>query len=110
MSEWRFALWLHAIMQDLNSSSRAQTQSRAARSPILVSDRLAFSVPEFARLNGKSYTWGYRAVYRGDVKVITSAGRLLVPRSEVEKFLAQAAEYNPQGKPKTQSEEGGQAS
>src|SRR6266550_8778104 len=88
---------------------RAQTQSRAARTQIPVNDRLGFSPTEFAALNNKSATWGYRRIYRGDVKVIAGAGRLLIPRSEIDRFFARAAAYNPQAKPSTGGENGGQA-
>ena len=86
---------------NVSHSQRAQTQSRAARDQVSLNDRLSFSPAEFAALNGKSSTWGYRRIYDGDVKVIADAGRLLIPRSEVEKFLGRAAEYNPQ--PKTEA-------
>jgi hypothetical protein len=88
-------------------SQRAQTQSRAAREPVSLNDRLGFSPAEFAALNGKSATWGYRRIYHGDVKVIANAGRILIPRSEVDAFLARADEYNP--KPKPQQKIGGEA-
>jgi hypothetical protein len=81
-------------------SQRAQTPSRAAREPVSLNDRLSFSPAEFAALNGKSATWGYRRIYHGDVKVVADAGRLLIPRSEVAAFFARAAEYNPQPKAK----------
>ena len=79
---------------------RAQTQSRAARKTKAINlgeliGRLAFSVPEFSALFGHSGTWGYRAVYRGLVKPITEGGRLLIPRTEVDRLLARTAEYNP---------------
>jgi len=83
------------VKEIVSHSQRAQTQARAARSQIPVNDRLGFSPAEFAALNGKSATWGYRKIYRGDVKVIADCGRLLIPRSEIERFLARAAEYNP---------------
>jgi hypothetical protein len=83
-------------MQNIVSNrQRAQTQSRIAREPIPLSDRLGFSPKEFSRANGKSATWGYRQIYAGKVKVISDCGRLLIPRSEIERFLARAEEYNP---------------
>ena len=90
----------------ISHSQRAQTQSRAARKPVPLNDRLGFSPAEFAALNGKSATWGYRRIYYGDVKVIANAGRMLIPRSEVDAFLAQADEYNP--KAKARQAEGGE--
>ena len=79
---------------------RAQTQSRAVREPqaINLNERLALSPREFAAALGKSATFGYRAIYRGWIRPISDAGRLLIPRSEIDRFLARATEYNPQGK------------
>ena len=90
-------------------SQRAQTQRRTARESVPLNDRLSFSPGEFAALNGRSCTWGYRRIYDGGVKVIADAGRLLIPRSEVEKFLAKAAQYNPQPKSEAANESGGQS-
>jgi hypothetical protein len=73
----------------------AQTQSRVARKPIPLTERAAFSPAEFAALFGKSPTWAYRQIYAGRIKPISDCGRLLIPRSEVESFLARKAEYNP---------------
>ena len=82
--------------------NRAQTRSRAARKPqISLSERLALSPREFGTAVGKSMTFGYRAIYRGWVKPIADCGRLMIPISEVHRFLARAAEYNPQSKTKS---------
>jgi hypothetical protein len=77
---------------------RAQTQSRAAREPISLSERLGYSPAEFGGLFGRSATWGYRQIYAGRVKPISDCGRILVPRSEVDSFLARRGEYNPKRK------------
>jgi len=92
--------------QELHSQ-RAQTQARAARQPIPFSERLSYSPKEFGEVNGRSATWGYRQIYSGKIKVISDAGRLLIPCSEVERFLARASEYNPQHKEKTSGNENG---
>jgi hypothetical protein len=86
------------VNDNVHHSQRAQTQSRAARQPIPLGDRIALSVAEFARLVGRSATYGYRQIYAGRVKPISDAGRMLIPRSEIDRFLARAAEYNPQSK------------
>jgi hypothetical protein len=83
---------------------RAQTQSRAAREPIPLRERLGYSPAEFGSLFGRSPTWGYRQIYAGRIKPISDCGRILVPRSEVDSFLARRGEYNPKPKPKTQNE------
>src|SRR6516225_10391623 len=93
-----------------------QARSRAARElkSVSLSERLAFSPKEFGEANGRSATWGYRQIYSGKVKVISDCGRLLIPRSEVERFLARATEYNPTPKekpeprPETEHEKTGQ--
>ena len=93
-----------------NHSQRAQTQSRTARKQNKAkrradrikralaecSQRLAFSPFEFGHVLGRSETWAYRQLYAGTVKAISDAGRLLIPRIELDRFLARAAEYNPE--------------
>ena len=86
------------MQHDKQRTNRAQARVRAAREPISLSDRLAFSPAEFAGLCGRSATYGYRQIYAGRVKPISDAGRMLIPRSEVDAFLARAAGYNPQAK------------
>jgi hypothetical protein len=61
---------------------------------LFLDDRLAFSPAEFARLLGRSATFGYRRIYDGSVRVVTGHGRMLVPRSEIERFLSTAAFYD----------------
>jgi hypothetical protein len=56
---------------------------------------------------GKSATYVYRQIYAGRIKPISDAGRLMIPRSELDRFLARTAEYNPQGKPKSGPAENG---
>jgi hypothetical protein len=77
-----------------------QTQSRAAREPIPLGERLGYSPSEFGSLFGRSATWGYRQIYAGRVKPISDCGRILVPRSEIERFLGRADIYNPQSRQK----------
>jgi len=73
----------------------AQTLWGVARERIPLNQRAAFSPAEFAALCGRSPTWAYRQIYAGRIKPITDCGRLLIPRSEVESFLARKVEYNP---------------
>jgi len=76
-------------------AERAQTQSRVAREPIPLDQRVALSPAEFARLCGRSPTWTYRLLYAGKLKAISDCGRLLIPRSEIEAFVSRKSEYNP---------------
>ena len=54
---------------------------------------LASSPAEFARLFDRHPTWGYRRIYAGDIRVLRQAGRMLIPRSEIERFLSQTVVY-----------------
>jgi hypothetical protein len=63
--------------------------------PVPMSERAAFSPAEFAALCGRSPSWAYRQIYAGRIMPISDCGRLLIPRSEVDAFLARKAEYNP---------------
>ena len=56
--------------------------------------RVAFSPGEFAQLFGKSQTWGYRQIYAGKVKAITTHGRTLIPAAEVNTILEAAGIFS----------------
>jgi hypothetical protein len=45
---------------------------------------------------GRQAVGGYRQIYAGKVKAIQELGRLIVPKSEIERLLATAAPYNPE--------------
>lgn len=55
--------------------------------------RAALTPSEFAALFGKHQSWGYRRIYRGDVKVIIPSGTMLIPASEVKRLLDTAEIY-----------------
>jgi hypothetical protein len=73
-------------------------------------NRAAYSPAEFAASCGKHPTWAYRLLYANKIRAITELGRILIPASELERVMSLAQPYNPKRKPKTQSEEAGQAS
>lgn len=56
--------------------------------------RLAYSPAEFAALFGKHPTWGYRQLYNGTVRAITQCGRIMIPRSKVDRLLGSAKTYD----------------
>jgi hypothetical protein len=61
----------------------------------LNNERLAYEPGELGQLFGrKSKTWGYRLCYRGLVKTVKIAGRMFIPRSEVEKLVNNPVEYD----------------
>ncbi len=82
------------------TGAEASIGKRTAREKqsINLAERFAVSPGEFAAAMGKSATYGYRAIYRGWVKPISDRGRLMIPISEVHRFLERATEYNPKSK------------
>jgi len=63
-----------------------------------VAHQFALSPTETACTFGKSPTWAYRRIYDGTFRVISSNGRILIPRSEIERYLGGAEKYNPEPK------------
>ncbi len=64
------------------------------KQPLPFEQRLGFSPTEFAGMFGKQAVWGYRQIYAGKVKAIQELGRLIIPKSEIDRLLATAAPYN----------------
>jgi hypothetical protein len=68
-------------------------------------ERLGYSPAQFAAGFKKHPSWAYRLIYAGKVNVIADCkARMLIPRSEVEKFLGSARPYDPQPKPRKRKE------
>lgn len=55
--------------------------------PIKLSERVVLTPTEFASSFGRHHTWAYRLIYAGKVKVITKWGRMMIPRSEVDRLV-----------------------
>ena len=51
--------------------------------------RLGFSVEEFSASFGHHHSWGYRQLYSGRVRKLDIDGRIIIPRSEIERLLSQ---------------------
>jgi len=81
----------------------AQSQPGDAEA-LHLNQRLAFSPRESGSLIGKSATYIYRQIYSGRLKPIWDCGRLMIPRAELDRFLARTGEYNPQKNRKTGGE------
>jgi predicted site-specific integrase-resolvase len=62
-------------------------------SPIKPSERVVLTPTEFAAVFGRHYTWAYRQIYAGNVKVITKLGRMMIPRSEIDRLLQNKETY-----------------
>jgi len=64
-----------------------------------INGRLAFSPSEAGIACGRSPTWGYRKVYDGTFRLLDDTdSRMLIPRSEIDRFLSRVARYDPQPK------------
>ena len=61
--------------------------------PIKPSERVVLTPTEFASIFGRHYTWAYRQIYAGKVKVISKLGRIMIPRSEVDRLLQDKETY-----------------
>ena len=59
----------------------------------LTSDRLILTPAEFGALFGRSKTWAYRLVYAGIIHPLRSTPSLMIPRSEVDRLLADTGAY-----------------
>ena len=56
-------------------------------------EKVVLTPTEFASLFGRHYTWAYRQIYAGKIKVISNLGRIMIPRSEVDRLLQQTETY-----------------
>jgi predicted site-specific integrase-resolvase len=56
-------------------------------SPIKPSERVVLTPTEFADIFGQHYSWAYRQIYAGNIKVISKLDRIMIPRSEVDRLL-----------------------
>jgi len=50
--------------------------------------KLALTPAEFAAPFGRSKTWTYRLLYAGKLKRLAGTPAILIPRAELERFLA----------------------
>jgi hypothetical protein len=64
-----------------------------AATPIKPSERVVLTPTEFAAIFGRHYTWTYRQIYAGKVKVLSKLGRMMIPRSEVDRLLQEKEIY-----------------
>jgi len=62
--------------------------------------REAYRVSEVAKLFGVNVVTVYRKIYGGELKVLNSFGRIMIPRAEIQKLIAKPVVYTPRMKPK----------
>jgi hypothetical protein len=81
-------------MQTKTKPAQRPPRYSQRKSSIPLAERTGLSPSEFSLLFGKQKVWGYRQIYLGRVKTVTQFGRMMIPRSEVDRILATAAPYN----------------
>ena len=69
-----------------------QIQSNPANG---LSERKAYTVEEAARLLGCHKVSVYRRIYSGEIKILKGFGRLMIPASEMDRFVGEVTEYTP---------------
>lgn len=67
--------------------------------------RRAFTLDKAAAICGVSYHTLYRAICRGDLRVLTGFGRMMVSDKELERFLGKTEEYKPRKQRKKRTPE-----
>jgi hypothetical protein len=81
-------------MQKKDNSKMNTAKNSQRRMTLPLAERAALSPSEFASIFGKQKVWGYRQCYLGRVNAITEFGRMMIPRSEIERILSTAAPYS----------------
>ena len=79
------------------TKTNKDTGKRTAQSPkieVPLMERAAVSLNELSALFGKQTTWAYRLMYHGKIKVLKDLGRMMVPRSEVQRLMQSAEIYD----------------
>jgi excisionase family DNA binding protein len=60
-----------------------------------LANRRAYTIAEAAELLGVHKVSVYRRIYSGEIKVLAGFGRLMIPDSELQKFLGDVKVYVP---------------
>lgn len=77
----------HLIQEHLEESIKSKEE-------LLFMQRASLSPAEFSKICGRSRVWGYRRIYDGTVKVISVAGRIMIPITEIKKLISGAEPYS----------------
>jgi hypothetical protein len=57
-------------------------------------EKVVLTPRELTSLFGRHHTWAYRQIYAGNIKVISNLGRMMIPRSEVDRLLKRSETYS----------------
>jgi hypothetical protein len=82
---------MYDIIVDMNTASIEHAQRRA------------FTLDEAAAICGVSYHTLYRAICRGNLRVLRGFGRMMVSDKELDRFLGKTADYKPRKRRKREN-------
>ena len=80
-------------MQTAANKRKTATKRSQKKNALPLTERAAITPREFAQLFGHQTVWGYRQIYAHRVAVLTQFGRMMIPRSEVQRLLGTASAY-----------------
>lgn len=83
------------LMSDFGPMCFSSQMRKEAPPSIPLSERAALTPAEFAAYFGHEQTWAYRQVYAGRVKIISDMGKMMIPRSELERVQGLSKTYAP---------------
>jgi excisionase family DNA binding protein len=66
-----------------------------------LAERRAYTISEAAELLGVHKVSVYRRIYSGEIKVLSGFGRLMIPETELQKFLGDVKVYVPRRRRRT---------
>jgi excisionase family DNA binding protein len=67
-----------------------------------LANRRAFTIVQAAELLGVHKVSVYRRIYSGQIKVLSGFGRLMIPDSELDRFLGKVEVYTPRKRKRQQ--------
>ena len=62
-------------------------------SPVLSTDKIAYSVADAGRAIGRSRSAIYELLHAGEIRAVRSGGRTLIPRESLESYIAGLEEW-----------------
>jgi len=68
--------------------SRGNTYNSKTEQPV------ARTPAKFAELFNRHPSWAYRLIYDGRIKILRNSGRMLIPQSETDAFIANVTIYS----------------
>lgn len=78
----------HCAAQTEPMNPKTATDPAELLRALNLANRAAVTVSEFSKLFGRARGWAYRRIANGDLRAIETSGNLMIPVSEILRFLA----------------------